>query len=75
MGAGAAAIAGQAGPQVGAPEELVTVPLFSAIGGIIGGIGGAVWGGFVGTKVTETVYDWIFTPLGKEEWIICAETQ
>lgn len=56
-GAGAAAIVGQAGPQVGAPEELVTVPLFSTIGEIIGGIGRAVWGGFVGTKVTQKVYD------------------
>ncbi len=34
-----------------------------------------MWGGFVGTEVTEMIYDWIFTPLDKEEWIICAEIQ
>ena len=75
VGAAAAGIAGQAGPQLGTPEELVTVPLFSVICGIVGGIGGAVWGGFLGTEISQTVYDWIFTPLDKEEWVICAEIQ
>ena len=52
--------AGHAGPQVAAPEEIVTVPVGGAIGGIVGGIGGAVGGYFFGRKVTETVYDWAF---------------
>lgn len=38
LGAGAAALAGQAGPQVGAPEELVTVPTAAAIGQDAGGM-------------------------------------
>lgn len=61
IGAGVALAAGQAGPQVAAPEEVVTVPLGGAIGGIVGGIGGGVAGYFSGREVTETVYDWIFT--------------
>lgn len=60
IGAGIAAVLGQAGPQVAAPEEIVTVPLFGAIGGIVGGIGGGIGGYFIGRKVTETVYDWAF---------------
>jgi hypothetical protein len=35
-GAGIAAVAGQAGPQVATPEEIVTVPLAATIGGITG---------------------------------------
>lgn len=75
VGAAGAAIAGQLGPQVGVPEELVTVPLFSGVGGILGGIGGALWGGFLGTEISQTVYDWMFTPLEREEWVICGETE
>ena len=60
LGASIALIAGQAGPQVAAPEEVVTVPVGSVIGGIIGGIGGGIGGYFTGREVTETVYDWIF---------------
>jgi citrate lyase gamma subunit len=39
--AGAAALAGQAGPQVALPEEIVTVPS-AAIGGFMGGISGVM---------------------------------
>ena len=39
--AGAVALAGQAGPQVALPEELVTVPS-AAIGGFMGGISGVM---------------------------------
>jgi hypothetical protein len=37
-----------------------------------GGVGGIV-GVTIGTSSTEMVYDWIFTPLEKEEWEICCE--
>ena len=43
-GAALALTLGQLGPQVALPEELATVPLFSAIGGI----GGAIIGGWLG---------------------------
>ena len=35
-GAGAALIGGQLGPQVAAPEEIVTVPIGAVFGGIVG---------------------------------------
>lgn len=59
IGANIALIGGQAGPQAAAPEEIVTVPVAGLIGGGIGGIGGGIGGYFFGTKVTETVYDWV----------------
>ena len=34
---------------------------------------GGIIGGFLGTKTTETVYDWAFTPLEKEEWEVGCE--
>ncbi|WAI00935.1 SpvB/TcaC N-terminal domain-containing protein [Methanogenium organophilum] len=52
--------AGQAGPQVATPEEVVTVPAGGLIGGIIGGIAGAVISGWAAGEVTETIYEWIF---------------
>jgi RHS repeat-associated protein len=60
-GASLALAAGQSGPQVATPEEAVTVPLFSAIGGIVFGIGGAVGGYYYGREITETVWDWTFS--------------
>jgi RHS repeat-associated protein len=54
-GAGALAV-GQMGPQVALPEEVVTVPVASLVGSIIGGIGGY----FIGEKVSTTVYDYFF---------------
>jgi hypothetical protein len=38
-GAGIAAVAGQLGPQVATPEEIVTVPVAAAIGGLVTGVG------------------------------------
>ena len=64
---------GQAGPQITTPEELLTVPVFGAIGGISGGIVGSVSGFFFGATATEKIHDWIFTPLEKEEWEIACE--
>jgi hypothetical protein len=61
IGAGVALALGQAGPQVAAPEEIATVPTGGAIGGLVGGIGGGIGGYFGGRKVTEVVYDWVFT--------------
>lgn len=58
IGAGVALIAGQAGPQAASPEELVTVPTFSAVGGSLGGIGGFVSGSFAG-QVPVEVGAWI----------------
>jgi RHS repeat-associated protein len=60
LGAGIALAAGQFGPQVAAPEEAVTVPLGAGAGAILGGFGGALTGWWVGTEVTETVYEWTF---------------
>lgn len=64
---------GQMGPQIAMPEELVTVPVFGFIGGVGGGIVGGISGFFAGAKTTETVYDWVFTPLEKEEWEVGCE--
>ena len=72
----AAAIAiGQAGPQIASPEELVTVPVFGLIGGVGGGIVGGVFGGVLGVKTTAVAYEWIFTPLEKEEWEVGCEAR
>ena len=38
-GAVAAAVVGNAGPQVAVPEEIVTVPASALVGGIVGAIG------------------------------------
>ena len=62
-----------AGPQITTPEELLTVPVFGAIGGISGGIVGCVGGFFFGATTAEKIYDWIFTPLEKEEWEVACE--
>ena len=51
-GATTAVVAGQMGPQAVAPEEVVTVPAFSAIGAAIGGTGGGAGGAFVGTQMS-----------------------
>jgi hypothetical protein len=39
MGAGLAFVGGQLGPQVGLPEEVVTVPLGAVLGAVIGAKG------------------------------------
>ena len=49
IGAGGALVAGQTGPQVAVPEEIVTVPLAAAGGAIIGGGVGT----FTGTAMME----------------------
>ena len=72
-GAAVAGVAGQFGPQVASPEELVTVPVCAIVGGVIGCVGGGAIGWWSGTEVSETVYDWILTPLEKEEWVVCQE--
>jgi RHS repeat-associated protein len=74
-GAYLAVVGGQAGPQAAAPEEIVVVPLAATIGGIIGGIGGGIAGWWAGTTVSETVYDWTFESLAKEEWKIYCEKE
>ena len=48
-GAALALAAGQLGPQVIAPEEIVTVPVASAIGGALGAFGGGALGAFGGS--------------------------
>jgi hypothetical protein len=73
FGAGAMTVAGQFGPQVTTPEEVVTVPAGAVIGGAIASLGCGVAGWFGGTKVTETVYDCTFSKLEKEEYVICAQ--
>jgi len=64
---------GQAGAQALLPEELVSVPVFGFIGGAGDGLVGGISGFFFGAKTTEKVYDWIFTPLEKEEWEVGCE--
>jgi hypothetical protein len=44
--AGIALVAGQAGPQAAAPEEVITIPTRGAVGGLIGGTGGGI-GGYI----------------------------
>ena len=39
----------------------------------IGGVVCGATGFFAGKEISETVYDWIFTPLEKEEWVIFQE--
>ncbi|WP_131447594.1 hypothetical protein [Parasulfuritortus cantonensis] len=73
IGAGIMTVAGQLGPQAAVPEELVTVPAGAFLGSAIGGIGCGVVGWFAGSEVSQTVYDWIFKPLEKEEWLILSE--
>jgi len=58
VGAIVTGTAGQSGPQVALPEEIVTVPAGTVIGGLIGGVGGY----FAGREITETVYEWVFEP-------------
>lgn len=58
IGAGVALVAGQTGPQVATPEEVVTVPAGAAIGSAIGGVGGFVVGSFAG-QVPVEVGSWI----------------
>lgn len=60
-GAGVAAIAGQLGPQVATPEEVVTVPLSATVGGV----GGFVAGSFAGAVPVE-VGAWINEALKKK---------
>jgi hypothetical protein len=74
-GVGVMAIAGQVGPQVAAPEEIVTVPAGAVVGGILGGLGGGILGGVLGTEITETVFDWLLTPTEKEEWVLLCEIE
>ena len=68
FGTGAAA-AGQLGPQIALPEEVVTVPIAVFVGGVIGGIAGAWAGG----TVTETIYERIYVPMEAEAWIVLDE--
>ena len=72
-GATAAITLGQTGPQVAVPEELISVPVCGFLGGAGGGLVGGITGYFFGYKTTEKVYDWVFTPLEKEEWEVGCE--
>jgi len=55
--AGTMAIAGQLGPQIATPEEVLTVPIAAILGGVVGGVAG----GLVGSAVTEIVDNFTFT--------------
>jgi RHS repeat-associated protein len=56
VGGGLALGGGQLGPQVAAPEEIVTVPVGGLIGGAIGGISGF----FIGSEIAESTYEYVF---------------
>jgi len=47
----------------------------AAPGSVVGArIGALITGWWVGTSITERVYDWIFTELEKEEYeVVCAK--
>ncbi|MBL8826761.1 MAG: hypothetical protein JNM18_07220, partial [Planctomycetaceae bacterium] len=49
----------------------------AAPGAFIGGVVGALSGGYVGSEVGDylarATYDWAFTPLEKEEWLVLGE--
>ena len=77
VGGWAAASAGawagaKGGAWVGAVAGAGAAP-GAVVGGFIGGMIGGVIGWNVGTTIAETVYNWRFTPLEKEEFIICKE--
>ena len=73
IGMSIALVGGQTGPQVATPEELVTVPFFGFIGGVGGGLVGSIAGAVLGSRTAELTYEWIFTPLEKEEWEVGCE--
>ena len=50
-GASLALALGQAGPQAALPEELLSVPLFSAIGGVVGALTGGWLGAISGNQL------------------------
>jgi len=58
-GASLAAILGQTGPQVAAPEEIVTVPVFSLVGGFGGGLIFGTGGYWSGSNAGTAYYDFI----------------
>lgn len=53
VGSGVALALGQFGPQVAAPEEIVTVPSFAVVGASVGTLAGTVSGGFAGGSLVE----------------------
>ena len=57
VAAGTAVVAGQLGPQIATPEEVLTVPIASILGGAIGGLAG----GILGSAVTEIVDNFTLT--------------
>lgn len=57
VAAGTAVVAGQLGPQIATPEEALTVPIASILGGAIGGLAG----GILGSAVTEIVDNFTLT--------------
>jgi RHS repeat-associated protein len=65
IGAGFAIAVGQFGPQVGLPEEFITVPTCSAIGRFVGGLVGGTKGYRDGEKIGLAYYDFVVRQLNK----------
>ena len=59
-----------AGAGIGVWFEGVGAAPGAVIGGVVGAVGGGVGGFWAGHKVVTTVWDWIFTPLEKEEYVV-----
>lgn len=62
LGASLATAAGQAGPQVAAPEEIITVPIASLVGGVVG----AAVGGWTGS-VAGSQFDYLYQAIKLQE--------
>lgn len=59
------------GGVIGSSAAGAGAPPGAVVGGIVGGIIGAAAGWWGGTTLAEIVYDWVFTSLEKEEYLIC----
>lgn len=71
---GGAKLGALAGAAVGAHAAGAGAAPGAVIGGFLGGIAGGIGGWWAGTTITEWVYDWLLTPLEKEEYnLVCIE--
>ena len=71
---GGAKLGALVGAAVGAHAAGAGAAPGAVIGSFLGGITGGIGGWWAGTTITELVYDWLLTPLEKEEYdLVCVE--